>query len=204
MSLVWYVSYGSNMHAERFACYLAGGAPDGGNRTYPGCRDRGAPRATRGCSVGGTVYFATESPVWGGGRAFYDQHLPGTTFARAYLITEQQFADICNQEMYRPPGIDLDLSEVLKNGRATLGNGRYETLIHLDDRDSHPMLTFTAPWSYGDKPLVAPSGPYLRMLGHGLLSTHGWTLRQTADYLASLPGAADVWSPDEIIPMLGP
>lgn len=157
MRLVWYVSYGSNMHADRFTCYIEGGTPDGGNRNYPGCRDRTAPRDTRSLSVDGRVYFATESPVWGGGRAFYDRHMSGDpTFVRAYLITEQQFSDVCNQEMYRPPGTDLDLSEVLANGRAEFGPGRYETLIHLGDNDGYPMLTFTAPWSHADKPLVPP------------------------------------------------
>jgi hypothetical protein len=204
MSLVWYVSYGSNMHVDRFTCYVAGGTPDGGNRSYPGCRDRTPPLAIRGCSVPGGVYFATESPVWGGGRAFFDPELPGVAHARAYLITEKQFADVREQEMYREPGTDLDLREVLANGRARLGDGRYETLIHLGDHDDHPMLTFTAPWSFGQEPLVAPTPPYLRMLGHGLLSAHGWSLREAAGYLAGLPGAAGVWSVDEIVPMLYP
>ncbi|MGW4210879.1 hypothetical protein ACWEIJ_23010 [Lentzea sp. NPDC004789] len=205
MDLVWYVSYGSNMHADRFACYLAGGTPDGGTWSYPGCRDTTEPRRTLGCSARGGVYFATVSPVWRGGRAFYDPDLPGSTFVRANLITAEQFGDVFDQEMYRAPGTThLDLREVLRHGRTKLGPGRYETLLHLGDRDGHPMLTFTAPWTFGEEPLVAPSGPYLRMLGHGLLSAHDWTLRDTADYLSRLHGVAGVWSPDEIIPMLYP
>lgn len=205
MDLVWYVSYGSNMHADRFACYIAGGTPDGGNRCYPGCRDTTEPRQAKGFEVRGRVYFATESPVWQGGRAFFDQNLLGETYVRAYLITKQQFADVWNQEMYREPGTtDLDLREVLTSGRAKLGEGRYETLIFLGERDGCPMLTFTAPWSFGEEPLVAPSGSYLRMLGHGLISTHGWSLRKTADYLSELRGVTGVWSSDEIIPMLYP
>lgn len=199
MGLVWYVSYGSNMHADRFACYLVGGTPDGGKRSYPGCRDRTSPRATLGCSVPGGVYFATESAVWGGGRAFYDPHLPGHMHARAYLITAAQFGDVCAQEMYREPGADLDLREVLANGSARLGEGRYETLMHLGDQDGHPMLTFTAPWSFGDEPLNPPTAPYLRMLGLGLMAAHNWSPQRAAGYLAALPGAAGTWSTEEII-----
>jgi hypothetical protein len=207
MSLVWYVSYGSNMHADRFTCYLAGGTPDGGNRCYSGCRDVTPPLDTRGCAVPGGVYFATESLVWGGGRAFFDPGLRGVTYARAYLITAEQFADVRAQEMYGETGTDLDLREVLEQGRAQLGKGRYETLLRLGELDGHPMLTFTAPWSFADLPLdgVAinpPSAPYLRTFGHGLRAAHGWNPRRAADYLAGLPGADGVWPADEIIPLL--
>jgi hypothetical protein len=206
MDLVWYVSYGSNMHADRFACYVEGGIPAGGRKNYPGCHDRTPPRRAEGFQVEGGVYFATESPVWQGGRAFFDRELPTKAYVRAYLITRQRFSDVCAQEMYRAPGADpeFDLAEVRATGRSQLGDGRYETLVHLGDHDGYPMLTFTAPWSCNDKPLVPPSGPYLRMLGHGLIDTHGWNLRETANYLSALPGAAGVWSSDEIIPMLYP
>src|SRR4051794_6737799 len=105
---VWYVSYGSNMCADRFACYLAGGIPLGANRGHPGCRDRRAPLSTTAYGLAGGVYFATESAVWGGGRAFYDRDLSSGATARAYLITAGQFADIISQEMHRPTGADLD------------------------------------------------------------------------------------------------
>src|SRR2546423_6386308 len=107
------------MHADGSACSGAGRPRDGGDGCAGVCRDVTPPLATRGCSVPGGVYFATSSPVWGGGgRAFYDPHLPGTTHARAYLITASQFADVCAQEMYRETGTDLDLREVLESGRA--------------------------------------------------------------------------------------
>jgi hypothetical protein len=204
VDLIWYVSYGSNMHVDRFACYVAGGIPDGGKKHYPGCRDTTPPRRAEGFEVEGGVYFATESPVWQGGRAFFDRALPDRSHVRAYLITRQQFSDVCAQEMYRAPGADLDLTEVLATGRSKLGEGRYETLVHLGEHDGYPMLTFTAPWSYKPEALVAPSAPYLRMLGHGLIDTHGWSLRETAEYLSRVRGVEGVWSSDEIIPMLYP
>ncbi len=86
-SHVWYVAYGSNLSAERFSCYLQGGQPPGAAFTYPGARDQTPPRASKAVWLPGSVYFATESQVWGGGRALYDPDAPGKAAARSYLIT---------------------------------------------------------------------------------------------------------------------
>ncbi|HJQ48126.1 MAG TPA: histone deacetylase [Amycolatopsis sp.] len=201
--LVWYVSYGSNMNAARFGCYLAGGTPEGAARFHPGCRNRQPALATRGHVLPGGVYFATRSPVWGGGRAFYDPALPGTAPARAYLITAGQFADVAAQEMYRDPGTDLDLTEVIAGGRAELGPGRYETMLCIGNLDNHPVLTFTAPWSAHDVAGEAPSAEYLRMLATGLCDAHGWDIRHAATYLAALPGAAGAWTAESIVAAVG-
>jgi hypothetical protein len=196
--LVWYVSYGSNMYADRLTCYVAGGTPPGAQRTYSGCRDRRPPRRTIGCEITGGVYFATESQVWGGGRAFYDPELVGTAAARAYLITAEQFTDIAAQEMGRGTGVDTDLGPVLATGRVELGPGRYETLLHVGDLDGHPFLTFTAPWHADDVPWTVPSAAYLRMLAAGLREAHGWNVHRVADYLAHLRGARGHWTPATI------
>jgi hypothetical protein len=200
--LVWYVSYGSNMHLDRLSCYLAGGAPPGALREYPGARDACPPRRDAAVWLPGGVYFATHSPVWNGGRAFYDPALPGRAAARAWLITASQFADITAQEMYREPGTDLDLTEVLTTGRSELGPGRYETLLHVGDQDGSPLLTFTAPWHAADVPATTPAVAYLRMLAAGLRAGHGWSTEHAAGYLAGLPGAAGSWTPDELTGLL--
>ncbi|MBB5919691.1 hypothetical protein FHR81_000720 [Actinoalloteichus hoggarensis] len=176
------------MCADRLRCYLAGGIPPGTTHRYPGCRDPRPPRAGVGCLLPGGVYFATESPVWGGGRAFYDPELPGPAAARAYLVTAEQFADLTAQEMYREPGADLDLRPVLSSGRQHLGPGRYETLLHVGERDGLPMLTFTAPWRAAEVDGVAPSAGYLRMLRSGLGEAHGWDVDRSGRHLATLPG----------------
>ncbi|MBW4721302.1 histone deacetylase [Saccharothrix obliqua] len=195
MDRVWYVSYGSNMRSARFDCYLAGGTPEGAARGYPGCRDGSPPVAVRGLRVPGGVYFATWSPVWGGGRAFLDTDLPGEAAVRAYLITAEQFADVAEQEMYREPGPSLDLAAVIAAGRVRRGPGRYETLLHLGDFDGFPALTFTAPWRAGDVEHTRPSGPYLVMLREGLREAHGWSTAEAAEYLAA---RTDFWSAEEI------
>ncbi|MDR7279000.1 histone deacetylase [Catenuloplanes atrovinosus] len=192
--LIWYTAYGSNMHATRLGYYLGGGRPPGGRRTYPGCRDPSPPRRTVGSTLPGGIFFAGESPAWTGGAAFYDRHLPGTAAARSYLVTVSQFSDLAAQEMYRPPGTDLDLGPVLERGHVRLGDGRYETMVHAGDLDGHPMITFTAPWSAREAALNAPAARYLEMISSGLHEAHSWSPPQIAAYLAGRPGAAGAWT----------
>jgi hypothetical protein len=200
--LVWYVTYGSNMHAARFSCYLLSGTPPGGTRANPGSRDKRPHLADRPVELPGGIYFALESPMWSGGMAFYDETLAGMTAARAYLVTPAQFSDIASQEMYRHPISDLDLTTVLRTGRDQIGPGRYETLICPSWLDGYPLLTFTAPWYLIDVTPTAPAAPYLRMLGEGIHEAHGWDVSTIANYLASLPGAKEAWSPSEIEALL--
>ncbi|MGW0310239.1 histone deacetylase [Streptomyces flavidovirens] len=199
---VWYTSYGSNMHLDRLAFYIAGGRPPGASRTYPGCRDRRAPAASVPVELEGALYFATESPVWTGGRAFYDPEAIGRVFARAHLVTAEQFSDIAAQEMYREPGVDLDLREALSKGRAKLGDGRYETLICPGTVDGVPVLTFTAPWGMNDVEWVKPSAPYVRYLSTGLLEAGPWDEATIAAYVAACPGAAGHWGEREIVDLI--
>ncbi|MBA9004775.1 histone deacetylase [Thermomonospora cellulosilytica] len=199
---VWYVAYGSNLAAERFRCYLAGGRPDGGARHYTGCRDATPARAERPMTLPGGVYFAHTSLTWGGGMAFYDPELPGRAAARAYLLSAGQFADVISQEMRRAVGTDLDLSEAVRTGRQRLGPGRYETIVKVGEDGGVPMLTFTAPHGAADAELNAPSAPYLRMLGRGLRESHGWPAERAARYLASCPGARDGWTPEAVAGLL--
>ncbi|MEO3973925.1 histone deacetylase [Streptomyces sp. CAU 1734] len=201
---VWYAAYGSNTDPARLRAYLAGGRPAGAARTHPGCREHTPPERSVPVELPGTLYFATESPVWTGGRAFLDPapapgaHPAGPVWACAHLITARQFSDIAAQEMYRPPGTDLDLTAVLRDGRDTLGPGRYETLVCPGGLDGIPVLTFTAPWRHAGVPVTAPSAAYLRHLAAGLLTARAWDLPAIARYLSRAPGAAGTWTPDRI------
>lgn len=199
---VWYTSYGSNMHMNRLMYYLGGGQPPGATRTYPGCRDSRPPARCAPVELRGALYFATESPVWSGGRAFYDPHATGHVYARAHLVTAEQFSDIAAQEMYRDPGADLDLTEVLRRGVATLGQGRYETLVCPGSLDGLPLLTFTAPWAVGEVDWTPPSAAYLRYLACGLLEAGAWDVPAISAYLQACPGAAGHWSAHQIADLL--
>lgn len=194
VSRVWYVSYGSNMSRTRLGCYLAGGRPPGARVRYPGARDRIPPVRDTAVQLPGRLYFAGESSVWGGGVAYYDHDSPGPTPARAYLITAEQFVDIAAQEMHRAPSPDDPLHQVLADGlpsgRHVAGPGSYETLILVGDRDSVPMITFTAPHGAADVPHTLPRANYLAMLADGLREAHGWDADQSAAYFASVTSSA--------------
>ncbi|MEV7330630.1 histone deacetylase [Micromonospora sp. NPDC093244] len=204
--LVWYVAYGSNMHAARLAWYIGGGCPPGGRRTYPGCRDPRPPSRSVPVSLPGGIYFAGESRAWTGGMAFYDPQLPGLAAARAYLVTVEQFTDIAAQEMYRPAGGTGDLAPATEaaidaavaDGRATLGPGRYETLVCPGSHGGVPMLTFTAPGPASAVRCRPPASIYLGMIARGLHESHGWPAERIADYLSARPGIVDGWSPDDV------
>ncbi|MFE4455362.1 histone deacetylase [Streptomyces sp. NPDC056796] len=200
---VWYTSYGSNTHLGRLACYIGGGRPPGAGRVYPGCRDRRPPARSVPVELPGALYFATLSPVWGGGRAFYDPGCGGRVYARAHLVTASQFADIAVQEMYGEPGEDLDLGEVLESGVARLGSGRYETLVCPGRLDGLPVLTFTAPWRADEVEPVPPSPAYLRLIASGLVDAGAWDAAEVAAYLASARGVGGRWSRQAVRELLG-
>lgn len=191
---VWYASYGSNMHSRRLRCYLAGGTPDGGAVALPGCRHRAEPLRSVPLMLPGLQYFATESLTWTGGRALYDPGAYGETAGRAHLVTVDQFCDIVAQEMYRPPGTDLDVDEAITHGRSTLGPGCYETVVCTGTFEEHPILTVTAPWCYTDLPGNPPSAAYIRHLAAGLTESHAWTVEEIAAYIATRPGAELSWT----------
>ncbi|MFF0435147.1 histone deacetylase [Streptomyces sp. NPDC004327] len=186
---VWYVAYGSNMSGARLGRYLAK------------CRDRRAPRESRAVVLPGAVYFATESAVWGGGRAFYDPGADGAVWARAHLLTAGQFADIAAQEMYREAGAggEWDLARVAARGRAAFGPGRYETVVCAGELDGLPLLTLTAPWAMDEVEHLAPSEAYLRTIVTGLREAGAWSAGEIAGYLATRPGAAGRWSAEAIL-----
>ena len=187
---VWYVSYGSNMSAARLACYLEGGVPPGGSRANPGARDRTLPERTIPVDLPGTVYFAGESPQWGGGVAFYDHDVPGPALARGYLVTTEQFADIAAQEMYREPRDGDPLAELvgapLGGGRQELGPGRYETLLEVGRHDDLPLLTFTSAHRLHHVEHTRPNETYLSMVATGLRESRGWDDAQASAYLTPL------------------
>jgi hypothetical protein len=98
--------------------------------------------------------------------------------------------------------LDTALDTVLATGRARLGPGRYETLVHPGDLDAVPLLTFTAPWRAADVEWTRPSAPYLRHLASGLLQAGAWDLTAITSYLAARPGAAGQWTAEEISRLL--
>jgi hypothetical protein len=205
MEAVWYVAYGSNLGMDRFRCYLAGGRPDGGLRTYPACRDTTDPAESFAFEQPGALVFAGTSGVWAGGMAFFDAdraERDGRVACRAYLITVDQFGDVVAQEMRHPPGGDFAraLAAVVPEvGELhTMGPGRYETVLRLGARDGVPMLTVTS-GDVGALGVNAPSAAYLRSIATGLRESHGWDDDRVAAYLATAAGLDGAWTTDQVV-----
>lgn len=147
----------------------------------------------------GRLVFAWHSPTWGGAIAFHDPGGGAEVLSTAYRLTPASFSDVVEQEMWREPGVDHDLAEVLARGRQVLGPGRYETLHRTGTIDGRPVLTFSA----DDPSLLEPGEPapaYLATIARGLRLTHGLTDDEVVDYLLT---AAGIGSPDSVRAAVG-
>jgi hypothetical protein len=179
-TLVWYAAYGSNLDADRFACYLRGGTPRGSTVANPGARDPSPPRERRALFLPGRVYFARWAERWGGGGvAFYDPEAEGPAAARAYLVTTDQFDDVAAQE-----------------------GPWYARHLDLGELEGRPLRSFTAAWGRADVVATAPHEPYLRTVACGLVDAHGWTPEEAAAYLCGLDGCAGAWDPADVAALL--
>lgn len=225
---VWYASYGSNLHSDRFMNYIEGGSPEGSTRHYDGCTDPTPPKADIPIRFAGArPHFALTSRVWHGGIAFIDAQKGESAqgLGRAYDVSIEQFDQVVAQENGSSAkwATKVPLDEALTTGRSVIGNGSYETILHIGDYEGAPVLTFTAPFStrealtrsghilrtpVGQKTAVRmpvmtnkPSPAYLRMIGGGLNETFGMDEVQQADYLRGCPGGHR-WTRQQMVRIL--
>jgi hypothetical protein len=155
MSLVWYAAYGSNLLRARFLAYLEGGSFEGGPPER-GCADPSPPRDEAAMTIRHRRYFAYEAARWGGGGvAFVDPYVRGTTLGRAYLVTEEQFADVLAQENGWPDRTPID-------------QGWYRCVLGMGEHDGVPLRTIT---SLDRGPLRAAAPPYLDVIRRGEAET---------------------------------
>lgn len=193
-NLVWYVSYGSNLSRERFMHYINGGKYKHARSHLPGCTDKTPPRDIRPVTLNHPIYFGGESHTWGGGVAFIDTEAEGSTFARAYLISDKQFWQIVAQESASVAGLGEGLTpEDLPTDLSGIGGaGMYDRFIHLGDMDGYPMLSFTSPTRHAQP--SAPTPEYLLTIGQGIAEAHGLSPERIARYLGSLEGTRELQS----------
>ena len=151
-SYVWYASYGSNLLRTRFDCYLNGTQIPGQHYGCSGARNRAEPQAVASLDVPHDLFFARQSPRWGGGIAFLDPSVRAGASARLrlYKITLGQFNDVFAQENKLPvplPEKACITSACLGGLSATSGisvtDRPYGYLKHLGDKQGCPVLTFT-------------------------------------------------------------
>lgn len=96
---VWYVCYGSNLLFERIMLYIAGGFNRLNSRKYDGCDDTTPPLACCPFDVPYDLYYARNTPIWGGGGyGFLDFTHPGRAYGRAYLVTREQYEQLLDCE----------------------------------------------------------------------------------------------------------
>lgn len=191
--VVWYVAYGSNLRAVRLQAYLDRGP------------DPTPPRAVRSMTIGHPLFFAGESLVWGGGRAYVDHTSvePPATPARAWLLTRAQWNDLHARESGEEHGAGTDPATLDPGEVRVVGRGRYDALIGFGEHEGAPAVTFTRPEPFDPAVCTRPDPRYLRAIATGLAEAHGLTVDDAAAYLASRPGLAGCCTTDDVQVALG-
>ena len=198
-SLVWYACYGSNMDANRLACYIQGGTPLGGARNYRGCDDKSMPTAETSMELPYPLYFAGESKVWTGGVALIDSTISQQgTKGKAYLITSSQFEQVAAQESGRDYATPVDIALLRHQGQLTIGDGSrsYDKVLYCGEYKQYPVLTLTSP--FPKQPYTKPSHAYIRVIVSGLQSTYKLTSNEIFEYLYLQPGISGKYTEEEL------
>jgi hypothetical protein len=204
---VWYVSYGSNLKAERFMCYIQGGTPEYSTAINPGCRDRTPPMASRACKIPAKLYFAKTAKTWQDrGVAFVSLDKNAVTLGRMYLLTYEQFIDVVLQENGMKPGTKSilpklkDLHSQSESFLKAKGEESwYGRVLCLGEWNSDPLFTFTAKTHLVGE-LNAPSKEYLSAISVGLKQTYPkMSVDAIADYLAKAEGVSGSVASDSIL-----
>jgi hypothetical protein len=192
---VFYAAYGSNLSAERFACYIAGGAARGASRALPGARDRRRPESWQALRLPGRLVFYGYSQTWDGAPAAFEPAAAAVqsgpeTLARAWRLTWEQLEDVMAQENGRSTcPLEVEADALVKNFSMLAGPGRYDRLLCVGALEGRPVLTFTAPESPEAVIPAAPSLTYLHHIITGLRETFALDDSAIAGYLGRAPGA---------------
>lgn len=203
---VFYAAYGSNLSAERFACYIAGGTAQGASRALPGARDPRQPESWHALRLPGRLSFRGHSLTWGGAPAIFEPGPPsghaGTeVFARGWRLGWDQLEDVMAQENGRATiPLIVEPAALVDGSSMLLGPGRYDRLVCVGTLEGLPILTFTAPASLESVIPEAPSLAYLAHIITGLRETFGLVDPEVVDYLGGAPGA----TPDLVRAALAP
>lgn len=188
---VWYACYGSNLLKERFSCYIGGGRPANAKRVYPGCTNKTLPEKSKGITINGELYFAKSSKTWsGGGAGFIQSNFDKSieTLGRMYLITQQQFVDLVQQEIKFEGDFDIDLQQVIKNRSLDMKNNSwYGKIIYLGEDEDSPIFTFTNE-DYLKDEINPPHEFYLKIIIDGLKETYQMSDNEIEAYLKNKEG----------------
>ncbi len=188
---VWYACYGSNLLTERFSCYIGGGRPANAKRIYPGCSDKTLPKKQKPAYIPYELYFAKSSKTWSGGGAGFinsERKSETSTLGKMYLITQQQFVDLVQQEVKLEGEFDINLNEVINAGQLDMKNGTwYDRILYLGKEENAPVFTFTNSM-YLKEEINPPHPFYLRMIIEGLRETYQLENSEIGNYLKTRTG----------------
>lgn len=187
---VWYACYGSNLLEERFQCYISGGQPKNAKRIYPGCSDRNFSGIWKPVRIPGKLYFAKSSKTWSGGGAGFIRTTAGEaeTLGRRYLITEQQFIELVQQEIKFEGEFHIDLNEVRSKGFLDMKNDSwYGKILYLGEQDGNSVFTFTNE-IFLEEEINAPHPYYLKIIIEGLKETYKMSNAEIENYLKDKKG----------------
>lgn len=194
------MGYGSNIDRDRFLCYIVGGQPAGSQRSYEGCRDNTPPVDDKPIIIDHELYFSKRSSVWeNGGVGFINvSSTNGTiTFARMYLVTRQQLADIAKQETSSAEYLDINLEEAIGAGSTIFKtNSWYGRLIHLGNDKGYPVFTLTNETNLQES--TRPSPSYLRTIIRGINQIYELKPQEIVDYLVSKRGISSNYTREEL------
>lgn len=205
-NLVWYVGFGSNIFRERLLCYITGGQPTDSQKTYEGCRDTSLPKDDKPTTINHELYFAKKkSTTWGNGGVGFiniDTNNEVTTYARMYLITRQQLADIAKQETNSSEYLSINFDKAISNGNTIFKTPSwYGNLLYLGDNNGHPIFTLTNESNLTDS--TKPSAVYLRTIIRGIQQTHKLTSQEIVNYLIDKRGINGNYTADELRNLIG-
>ena len=227
MEQVWYACYGSNLKAERFNCYIAGGRPKGSiGMESSGSIDKTPPSNTATFATDWQLFFAKEFIGWGGkGIAFLQppqaesrsstpqDAIESGALCRLYKISFEQFVDVVLQEN-GGRSTHTQLRQTVKDevvqamqsigtkGTTVLREGVlegswYRRLVSLGTHESLPVLTFTS-----DEQLsfVPPAKPYLQTIATGLMEC--WHGELSKDDLVKYLVRCAQWREEDVLALI--
>lgn len=175
--MIWYVSYGSNLLAERFHSYLTGSDATGPFGAHPSAPWTGLPSEDRWLWIDHALYFAGVSQRWTGSSAFVSPEIGSErSLAHAYLIEDSQFAHLAAIEnaveavpLVAPDSIAVGTCAVLQIDRqGDTFRGKYDALLRLPDINGTPAVTVT---SSSVRERGTPADRYLDTIRRGIDSS---------------------------------
>ena len=176
---VWYATYGSNLYKDRFLLYIRGGKAKYVDKEYVGCTNKHLPVKDSVYYIGNKLYFSQKAGQWGNKSVAFIKSIPDKekeTICKLYLITEEQFVEINQQENgvspdFRMSNLDIGTTKHQRFSYVTSVNNSFQwygRILYIGEKEGYPIYTFTAKWNDDYEDYSAPCDNYLTTIVKGL------------------------------------